>query len=85
MAFSLERVVNFDVVKVLSEKFRWNYCFMIWGVKNHQISIKKWLPKLKKSQSKKEACCEEARKGILDGKMCDSPSVPPGGRPGGRG
>ena len=44
---------------------------MSWGVQNHQISTEKWTPKLKKSQSKKEACCEEAPEGILDGKMCD--------------
>ena len=79
MAFSLERVVNFDVIEILSEKFRLNYCFVIWRVKNHQISILKWRQKLKKSQSKKEACCEEAPEGILDGKMCDYDPGPPRG------
>ena len=71
MAFSLEMVVNFDVIEILSEKFRLNYCFVIWRVKNHQISTSKRRQKLKKSQSKKQACCEEAPEGIFDGKMAD--------------
>ena len=41
--------------------------------------------KSKKSHSKKEACCEEAPEGILDGKMADSRSGGDGGRPAGRG